>query len=61
MTDKSSCEELEQRIGELSESEEKYRYFFETAMVGIYRTRVEDGKFLAANRTLANLMGYESV
>jgi two-component system cell cycle sensor histidine kinase/response regulator CckA len=45
----------------LKESEKKYRHLFETAMVGIYRTRIEDGKFLAANQRLANLMGYQSV
>ena len=31
----------------LRESEKKHRHLFETAMVGIYRTRIEDGKFLA--------------
>jgi two-component system, cell cycle sensor histidine kinase and response regulator CckA len=46
---------------ELKESEEKYRHLFENAMVGIYRTRIEDGKFLAANQTLAKMIGYESV
>jgi len=45
----------------LRESEEKYRQLFETAMVGIYRTRLEDGKFLEANQTLAKMLGYESV
>jgi len=45
----------------LKESEKKYRHLFETAMVGIYRTRIEDGSFLAANQTLARMMGYESV
>jgi len=29
--------------------------------VGIYRTRVADGKFLAANEALARMMGYDSV
>jgi len=30
-------------------------------MVGIYRTRIEDGKILAANQKLAEMMGYSSV
>ncbi|MBW2605193.1 MAG: PAS domain S-box protein [Deltaproteobacteria bacterium] len=46
---------------ELEKSEKKYRHLFETALVGIYRTRIDDGKFLAANRTLAEMMGYPSV
>jgi PAS domain S-box-containing protein len=58
---KPSYEELEEMNRELSESGKKYRHLFETAMVGIYRTRIEDGKFLAANQTLAKLLGYDSV
>ncbi len=61
MSQKPTYEELEQRVKELAESEKKYRHLFETAMVGIYRTCIEDGKFLAANQTLAELMGYDSV
>ncbi|MDX2445715.1 MAG: PAS domain S-box protein [Desulfobacterales bacterium] len=45
----------------LRESEEKYRHLFETAMVGIYQTRIEDGKFLVANQALAKMLGYDSV
>ena len=45
----------------LKENEKKFRHFFETAMVGMYRTRMEDGQFLAANQTLAEMLGYASV
>jgi PAS domain S-box-containing protein len=45
----------------IRESEKKHRHLFETAMVGIYRTRIEDGKFLAANKIMAKMLGYESV
>ncbi len=45
----------------LRENEEKYRHLFESAMVGIYRTRIEDGKFLAANQVLAEMLGYRTV
>jgi|GEM_PF-1152328 len=45
----------------LRKNEQKYRQLFETALVGIYRTRVADGKFLAANQSLARMMGYDSV
>jgi len=61
MEKKPTYEELEHKIKKLEESEKKYRQLFETAMVGIYRTRIDDGKFVAANQTLAELMGYNSV
>jgi two-component system, cell cycle sensor histidine kinase and response regulator CckA len=61
MIEKPTYEELSKRVKELEQSEEKYRHLFETAMVGIYRTRIEDGKFLAANEALARMMGYETV
>ncbi|MBW2088022.1 MAG: PAS domain S-box protein [Deltaproteobacteria bacterium] len=61
MNKKPTVEELEHKIEKLEESEKKYRQLFETAMVGIYRTRINDGKILAANQTLAELMGYDSV
>ena len=61
MIENPSYEELVQRVKELEQSEEKYRHLFETAMVGIYRTRIEDGKILAANEALSTMMGYEAV
>jgi len=44
----------------LKESEEKYRNLFETAMVGLYRSRIDDGQILAANQAFADIMGLES-
>jgi two-component system cell cycle sensor histidine kinase/response regulator CckA len=44
----------------LKQSEEKYRNLFETAMVGLYRSRIDDGKILAANQSFAEIMGYDS-
>ena len=61
MSKKLTYEELENKVKELEESEKKFRHLFETSMVGNYRTRISDGKFLAANQTLADLMGYNSV
>ena len=61
MIEKPTYQELTQRVKELEQSEEKYRHLFETAMVGIYRTRIEDGKILAANDSLARMMGYEDI
>jgi len=61
MGKKPTYKELEHRIKKLKESEKKYRHLFETAIVGMYRTRIEDGKILAANQTFAKLMGFDSV
>ena len=44
----------------LKESEEKYRYFFDNAQVGLYWSRISDGKFLECNETFANLCGYKT-
>jgi two-component system cell cycle sensor histidine kinase/response regulator CckA len=57
----SEVEDRKQIETALRESEEKHRHLFETAMIGIYRTRIEDGKFLEANQKLAKMLGYESV
>jgi PAS domain S-box-containing protein len=61
MVEKPSYEELEKKINELEEIERKYRKLFESELVGIYRTRIEDGKLLAANKTLAKMLSYDSV
>ena len=61
MPEKRTYEQLEQKIKKLEQSEKKYRQLFESALVGMYRTRIEDGKFLAANASLAEMMGYDSV
>jgi PAS domain S-box-containing protein len=45
----------------LWESEQKYRNLVETAMVGIYRARIDDGKILLANKAFANAFGYLSI
>ena len=43
----------------LTESEAKYRNLFNNAQVGMYRTRISDGKFIEANDALARMFGYE--
>ena len=40
-------------------SDPNYREFFDNAVVGMFRTTL-DGRFMAANKTLANMLGYES-
>jgi len=51
-----------QKISEinLQESETQYRYIFDNAIEGMYRTSI-DGKSLMANPALATMLGYNSV
>ncbi len=56
ITDITSRKEAETA---LKESEEKYRLIFENALEGIFRTSPE-GRYLAANPTLAGILGYDS-
>ena len=44
----------------LRESEEKYRHIFNNAQVGIFRTRINDGKVLECNDRFARTYGYET-
>ena len=44
----------------LKDSEIKYKYLFENAQVGLYWSRISDGKFLECNDIFAKLFGYET-
>jgi PAS domain S-box-containing protein len=44
----------------LRESEETYRNLFQNAQVGLFRTRISDGKILEANQQIAKMFGYPS-
>lgn len=44
----------------IRESEETYRNLFQNAQVGLYRTRISDGKILESNEQLARMFGYDS-
>jgi two-component system cell cycle sensor histidine kinase/response regulator CckA len=46
---------------ELRASEQKYKDLFNNALVGIYRTRIADGKVLAANHRMAKMFGYDNL
>ena len=73
MTIKPSYEELKQRVKELQREvtrcrraeqealagKEKYRSTIESAVWGVFQTTPE-GRFLSANRSLANILGYET-
>ena len=45
----------------LRESEEKNRNLFNTAQVGLARSRISDGKVLECNQKMAEIFGYENV
>jgi two-component system cell cycle sensor histidine kinase/response regulator CckA len=46
---------------DLQESERRYRNLYETALVGLYRSRISDGRIIMANQLTANILGYSSV
>jgi PAS domain S-box-containing protein len=58
ITDISARKEAEDR---LRKSEENFRGFFNNALVGLGRTRIEDGKIIECNTRLARIFGYENV
>jgi len=43
----------------IRESEETYRNLFQNAQVGLFRTRISDGKILESNAQLARMFGYD--
>jgi PAS domain S-box-containing protein len=62
---RQSRDELEERVkartAQLEKSERRYRTIFDTATIGIGRTRIEDGRIILANKTLAQMFGYDRV
>jgi PAS domain S-box-containing protein len=46
---------------DLQESERRYRGLYETALVGLYRSRISDGRIIMANQLTANILGYSSI
>jgi PAS domain S-box-containing protein len=43
----------------IRESEEKFRNLYQTAQVGLFRTRISDGKMIECNDRLAQIAGYD--
>jgi PAS domain S-box-containing protein len=52
--------ERKQLEAKLLRSEAKYRNLFDSSLVGIFRTRINDGLFLEVNQRLVELFGYDS-
>jgi len=48
-------------LDEAKDKLEEYQDIFNSLPIGIYRTKVEDGKFLKANPECANILGYKNV
>ena len=45
---------------ELEEAEERYRSLFENAVEGIYKTTPDGNRYVMANQSMADVLGYES-
>lgn len=56
---KTKYQSAEKRVKILESSEKHFQNLVDNAIVGIYRTN-EDGKFLFANRRLAQIFGFDS-
>lgn len=52
--------ERKRDLEKLRESEEQHRNLFHNSMVGIYRSRISDARFLNINRKALDLFGYKS-
>jgi PAS domain S-box-containing protein len=46
---------------ELLESREKYQNLFQNALVGLFRTRISDGKVLECNHQVSHILGYDDM
>ena len=74
MSEKPTYEELQQGVKEfekeaakcrqieetLRESERRYRNIYDNAQVGLYRSRLKDGKMVMANNRMAEMFGYKN-
>ncbi|MGD8387256.1 MAG: PAS domain-containing sensor histidine kinase [Desulfobacteraceae bacterium] len=56
----SLSERIRSAQATLKESEEKYRGLFTNARVGLFCTTIAEGRFLEANQTMADILGYDT-
>ena len=75
MSEKPTYKQLEQRIEELEKeaakcrqieealrrSERRYRNIYDNAQVGLYRSRLKDGKMVMSNNRMAEMFGYKNI
>ncbi len=60
--EKDNVPEKRRRIIEaFRRSEARYRNLFDNAQVGLFRTRLSDGKALECNQLMAEMLGYENI
>jgi len=52
--------ERKQVADTLKENEEKYRTIYDNNQIGLYRSRLSDGKMLMVNNRMAEMFGYDS-
>ena len=48
-------------LEELKQKENEYRQLYETPVVGLYRTRLDDGQLIKANKTALKIFGYDDL
>ncbi len=53
--------ELNRSKKELYKKEKEYRSLYETAVIGLFRSRVHDGKLLKANKRALDMFGYPNL
>ena len=53
--------ETKQTEQELKENKERYQALYNNAQVGLFRTRINDGKVLECNLSCAKMLGYDNI
>lgn len=56
----ASRDELNYEISQRIKTEQKYRNLYENAQIGMFQSRVVDGKMIESNSRMAQIFGYES-
>jgi PAS domain S-box-containing protein len=56
----ASRDELNHEISKRKQTEKKYRDLFENAQIGMFQSRINDGKMMVSNLRMAQIFGYDS-
>ena len=57
---KQEVDERRQTKDVIRESDRKYRNIYDNAQIGLFRSRLEDGKMVMANNRMAEIFGYKN-